>query len=255
MGAVRFVAVGDVMIDVVAEGTGHDARIAVSAGGSAVNAAMWAHALGAESTVVGRIGDDPGGRLIRSELESRGIRAELSVDTEAPTGTFLLAESLVSADRGANATFSPDHLPRLDADAVLVSGYLPRPSVEAALAAAEARWVALDAAQLAELPAGGNVLIANEDILRRIGIGPEGSAEPPYEVVVETRGRRGAVAVVSGSITSAEPPKQVDGDRPGTGDAFAAAFLVSLARGDSVGTGMASACALAAEAADGTYPE
>ncbi|HZR93104.1 MAG TPA: hypothetical protein VFA44_11950 [Gaiellaceae bacterium] len=45
----RFVAVGDLMLDVLVSGSGNGAEVAVSAGGSAANAAVWAAALGAEA--------------------------------------------------------------------------------------------------------------------------------------------------------------------------------------------------------------
>jgi len=44
MERVRFVAVGELLVDVVAEGAGHDARIRVAPGGSAFNAAVTAAA-------------------------------------------------------------------------------------------------------------------------------------------------------------------------------------------------------------------
>src|SRR5882672_10956182 len=112
--AVRFVAVGDVMVDVLVEGTGHDADIRLYAGGSAYNAAVWAWALGAEVTIVGRVGDDAPGRMIRAELERRGIHAELSVDENEPTGAFVTVDGEIRARRGANASFEPSWLPPLE---------------------------------------------------------------------------------------------------------------------------------------------
>lgn len=254
MKPVRFVAVGDVMVDVVAEGSGHDARIGVFAGGSASNAASWAAALGAQATVVGRVGDDAGGRMVRRELEANGVHVELSIDSEARTGTFLFVDGEVRAERGANATFAPEHLPTLDADAVLVSGYLPRETIEAALAQAEARWIALDAAQLKELPPGGNVLLANQAAANTLGIDTEAPQARSYECVVVTRGSRGAVASSKGSVAQALPPKSFAGNPPGVGDAFAAGLLVSLAQGCETEEALANACRVAADAADRLRP-
>ena len=59
--AVRFVAVGELLVDVLAEGVGHDARIRLRPAGSAFNAAAAAAAAGAEATVIGTVGDDPPG--------------------------------------------------------------------------------------------------------------------------------------------------------------------------------------------------
>src|SRR6478752_361709 len=93
--AVRFVAVGELLVDVLAEGAGHDARIRVAPAGSAFNAAVAAAAAGAEAIVIGTVGDDPAGRMILTELAERGVRAEVTV-ADGPTGTFLGAEGAVA---------------------------------------------------------------------------------------------------------------------------------------------------------------
>ena len=55
--AVRFVAVGELLVDVIAAGAGHGARIRVRPAGSAFNAAVAAVAAGADATVIGTVGD------------------------------------------------------------------------------------------------------------------------------------------------------------------------------------------------------
>src|SRR4051794_5477049 len=138
---VRFVAVGELLVDVLAEGEGHDARIRLAPAGSSFNAAVAAAAAGADAAVIGTVGDDPAGRMILTELAERGVHAEVTV-AEGPTGTFLLADGAVRVDRGVSHDLV---LPeRIEAHAVLVSGYVA--AAEAALAAARADWVALDAA-------------------------------------------------------------------------------------------------------------
>ena len=162
-GQVRFVAVGDLMVDVVVAGRGHDAIARLAPGGTAANAAAWAASLGAQATAVGSVGDDAGGRLLRAELVRSGVEPILVVDATNPTGTFVVADGELLVDRGANATFDPSVLPPLpEADAVLVSGYLPSATLGAALAHARADWVLLDAAALSTLPGGGNAVVANE---------------------------------------------------------------------------------------------
>src|SRR5712692_1782246 len=141
------------MIDVVVAGQGHDAVARLGPGGTAANAAVWAASLGAESAAVGAVGDDAGARFLRAELERRGVEARLAVDPAERTGTFVLADGRLHVDRGANAMLAPAALPPLaDADAVLVSGYLPPAALAAVLVDARAEWVMLDAAALAELP-------------------------------------------------------------------------------------------------------
>jgi len=256
----RFVAIGDVMLDVIAfGGSGHGARIRPQPGGSAANAAVWAAACGAEATVIGRVGDDAAGRMIHWELEAHGVRAALSIDPRAPTGTFLTVEDSIRADRGANAGFEPEHLPRsIEADAVLVSGYLPRATVEAALSRARAEWVALDAARVEALPQGGNAIVANEDEATAL----TGEAAHPavkalgerYRLACVTQGPLGAVAVLDGQVESAEAPPTEVVNPAGPGDALAAGLLVALLRGLALRDALVEGCRCGALAAGGPSP-
>jgi sugar/nucleoside kinase (ribokinase family) len=126
------VTVGDV-IDVrvdsrAEEGGDVHGRVLVRPGGSAANAAVWAAEVGARARVHGRIGSDVAGALLRDELISRGVEPALAIDPAADTGTMLVVheprERSMVADRGAGGRLSPQDLPgRLDAGAVLVSGY------------------------------------------------------------------------------------------------------------------------------------
>ncbi len=236
MSAVRFTAVGELLVDVVADGSGHDARIRLRPAGSAFNAAVAAAAAGADATVVGTVGDDAAGRMIVAELATHGVTAEVTV-ASGSTGTFLLASGEIRVDRGvAHDLVLPE---RIEADAVLVSGYVP--GAAEALARADAPWVALDAARLAELPAGGNVVLASEDWLG--GRDPERAARHLAEerrLSCVTLGARGAIAVMGDRVERAQP-KRAAADAPGAGDAFAGTLLVGLARGDDLAAALTEA--------------
>ncbi|MGE5273186.1 MAG: carbohydrate kinase family protein [Verrucomicrobiota bacterium] len=230
--AVRFVAVGELLVDVIAAGAGHGARIRVRPAGSAFNAAVAAVAAGADTIVVGTVGDDPAGRMILAELDARGVRTDVTV-AEGPTGTFLLADGEVRVDGGVGHDLV---LPeRIAADAVLVSGYVP--AAADALARADAAWVALDAARLSTLPPGGNAVIANEEAAQRLtGEAAEravGALAEGRRLACVTSGARGAVAVLDGRTEYARPGA-VAGDGPGSGDFFGATLLVALAQGDDL---------------------
>jgi sugar/nucleoside kinase (ribokinase family) len=256
MSAMTFLAVGDVMVDVTALGVGHGARISITPGGSAVNAAIWATIAGADATVVGRYGDDLGGRALRTELQERGVGGDLSVDFEVATGTFLVVDGEIRADRGANARFSPDDLPDvLEADVVLVSGYLPGPTVAAALERAKGAWVALAPAFLDPLPPGANAILVDDIEGRRItGAAPEEAARllgERFRLACVTRGADGAVAVLDGRLETVRP-EPVDGaGRVGAGDAFAAGLLVALTRGADLRDALEAGCSLGATVAAG----
>ena len=251
-----FVAVGDVMVDVTASGASHGAQISLAPGGSAVNAAIWATIAGADAMVVGRVGDDLSGRALRAELQERGVRTDLSIDLEAATGTFLVVDGEIRADRGANARFSPDDLPDvLEADVVLVSGYLPGPTVAAALERAKGAWVALAPAFLDPLPPGANAIHVDEIEGRRItGAAPEEAARllgERFRLACVTRGADGAVAVLGGRLETARPDPVNDAGRVGAGDAFAAGLLVALTRGADLRDALEAGCRLGATVAAG----
>jgi len=251
-----FLAVGDVMVDVTASGVGHAARISLSPGGSAVNAAIWAAVAGADATVVGRVGDDLGGRALRTALQERGVRSDLSVDPEAATGTFLVVDGEIRADRGANASFSPDDLPDpIDADAVLVSGYVPGPTVAKALERAEGTWLALAPAFLDPLPPGANAILVDEVEGRRItGAAPEEAVRllgERFRLACVTCGADGAVAMLDGRLETSRPEPVDNTGQVGAGDAFAAGLLVALSRGSGLRDALDAGCGLGATVAAG----
>ena len=225
----RFVAVGELLVDVVADGSGHDAQIRLSPAGSAFNAAVAAAAAGAEATALGTVGDDPGGRMIRAELARRGVTAEVTL-AEATTGRCLLAGGESRVDRGVSHDLV---LPeRIEADAVLVSGYVP--AAGEALARADAPWVALDAARLTALPPGGNAVFAS---------GPHHDVHRLAEgrrLAVVTFGARGAEAVLDGRLERVAPGRTT-ADAPGAGDVFAGTLLVALGRGEDLADALSEA--------------
>src|SRR5262249_9524777 len=147
-----FLAVGDVMLDVITAaepGGSVHGSVRVRGGGSALNASVWAAREGARAAVVGRIGADPAGTMVRAAREEAGVEAMLAVDPEAPTGTVVYArDGVVAADRGATARLVPGDLPeRLEARAVLVSGYAllhddTRDAARAAIERSRAGWTA-----------------------------------------------------------------------------------------------------------------
>jgi ribokinase len=230
-----FVAVGDVMLDIhlpAPQGARLHAPIAVRAGGSAVNAARAAARLGRRAVVVGRVGDDPAGRLIASELVRERIDALLEVDPSLPTGTTAYVGESVVADRGANVRLEAPELP--DARATLVSGYLPSPGP------------LLERAHgLRGFDTQGIAPPLEADVL----IGPrlELTGAP---VVCATHGADGATAAAGDEMVSVRPARILDRAPVGAGDAFAAAFLLALADGAGLETALRNGCSAAVGAAD-----
>jgi sugar/nucleoside kinase (ribokinase family) len=245
--AVLFVAAGDVLVDVSASGTGHHAHVRLVPGGTATNAALEAARAGADAAVLGRIGDDPAGRMVQSELERAGIETSLSVDPELATGTFLLVDGEIRVDRGANAGLRPTHLPEaLEGDVTLVSGHLDLDTVTAALERSRASWNALALARLDRLPDGGNAVFVDDVEARRLtGASPQEAARllgERYRLACVTLGVEGAIGVLDGVVERAHPASVVAEVGFGAGDAFAAAVLVALASGSRLPEALAAGC-------------
>lgn len=207
----RIACVGEVMLDVFVATGGRHGEIRVRAGGTPVNAAL---AIGPGAVVVGRVGDDEAAAAIRHGL--RAVELRLDVDIELPTGTFVeLADGTVFADRGANAALALDDVLPLDADAVLLSGYVDLPVLEHV----EARWRAfLCTPTTRAVPSAANVVFANDDEAERLDLG-----EP--EILVVTHGAAGATVHRHGTATHVEPTGDTG---TGAGDAFAGRFLRTL---------------------------
>src|SRR5919109_4285175 len=149
------------MVDVVsgelpAAGARVHTDVVVRAGGSAVNAARCAVELGASATVVGRVGADAAGELVRHSLLDAGIAAHLARDEALPTGVAIALGSGqgagIVAARGANARLAETDIPDpIDGDALLVSGFALFQEGSAAAARAGLRrfrgqWSAIDLA-------------------------------------------------------------------------------------------------------------
>jgi len=115
------IVVGDAAMDVVArhhtaiEHAGDSrADITLAVGGAGANTAAWLAALGVDTVLVGRVGDDMAGRQVRSELEAIGVRCAFATDPTAPTCCVVVlvdseGQRSMLADRGANARLAgPD---------------------------------------------------------------------------------------------------------------------------------------------------
>lgn len=117
----RFVVIGDVMADIVAQvssspirGTDVAASIRMHGGGAAANAAAWLASRGCEVTLVARVGDDDLGRSAQQRLTGLGVTTNFAVDAQEPTGSCIVivetdGERTMLPDAGAN-----DHLAAAD---------------------------------------------------------------------------------------------------------------------------------------------
>jgi len=203
-------------------------------------------------------------------LTASGVEAQLARDTDLPTGAVvaLRGESTsIVADRGANARFSPADVPDpLEGDAVLISGFalFQSGSGDAARGALErftGDWAAVDlaapglaaGADLDQVAEHANVLFATAEEAKSVtGAAPDEAARAlasRFSIVCVKLGDEGAVVAQGDRLHRHDATPVVRTSPFGSGDAFAAAFLVSLARGDSVARALEAACDAGARAA------
>jgi ribokinase len=270
---VDLICVGDVMLDVrvdageLARGGDVHGRVALQPGGTSANAAVWAAASGARTRVHGRVGRDVAGRLLRTELEARGVEAALVDDGDAPSGTMLVVfeagERSMVADRGANARLEPSDLPSiLESGAILVSGYLllqdgaQEAGVEA-IRRSRAEWIGVEAAswpiverigrdRFHELAAGASAVFANAREAEALtGMEPAQAVRAlgeRYRVACVKRGAAGALMVLDGALHEAAVDAIDDPDPTGAGDAFDGVLLAALGRGTEPEDALRLAC-------------
>jgi sugar/nucleoside kinase (ribokinase family) len=247
----RLVVLGDLMVDVVAQvsnelarGSDTPARISVRGGGSAANVAAWAAVLGADVTLVCRVGDDERGRAAVAELRGVDVRAE--VDPARATGTCVVlvepgGERTMLPDPGANDAPLPeipvgDHL-HVVGYALLRAG--PRASALAAIARAReagmtvsvdpSSWALLRPDAIPEV----DLLLPNEEEAELV------TGEMVVKLVA--RGARwGDVEVPAPAVAVV--------DTTGAGDAFAAGFLSAWKGGAGRREALEAGCRVAARA-------
>jgi ribokinase len=243
---------GDVLLDVVvrldeplALGADAEAVTKSGAGGQAANVAAWAVALGASGRCIAKRGDDPAGRLVANELESRGVDLVGPVGERNGIVVSLVGEDgerTMASDRGVAPELRPDDLDPawLACDCLHIAGYslLAAPIDAAAFRAAElaranGARISVDLSAWTRIREYGperfrsqveslepDVVFANEAEWEIVG-----AAYSLAPTAVVKRGSRGVLVLGEERV---EVPAQASEvvDATGAGDALAAGFLV-----------------------------
>ena len=225
---------------------------ATHAGGKGLNQAVASARAGAQTTMIGALGDDDAGRTLREVMGDAGINAQLVRVSSEPTGQAMIAvdpsaENSIIVAAGANASLASltdaDVAALHAAAVVLMQLEVPMQTVtDAALTAREAgSAVMLNAAPAQELSdaliASLDYLIVNEHEAKVISAIDELDAaitalalRVPRLVV--TLGADGSQLWEGGALTATVPARRVTAvDTTGAGDTFCGAFAAAISEG------------------------
>jgi sugar/nucleoside kinase (ribokinase family) len=256
----RLLVVGDIAWDIFIRPEGGLVRgsdvlgsVDVMPGGAAANVAVWAKRLGAEVSLLGKVGDDTLGALMLAHLRSEGVdRRVITVPGAESTRVGIVVapdgEHSFVIDHTKVLRFDARDVPVsvLDtADAVFFNGYdifLARSTsfLEPLLKEARARRmpIAFDPSSFTLIEAYGadrllagagrlDVLLANDAEVESLRGGrPIGTLAAAGTLVVVKRGPGGASAHTIDAEWSVGAESVSVVDTTGAGDAFDAAFLV-----------------------------
>lgn len=224
-------------------------------GGKGANQALAAKRLGADVSIVARVGDDAAADEALALLSSGEVElAACGRDTDAPTGIALIAvapsgENQIVVAPGANRRLRPEMLDLPTADALICQLEVP---VDTLLHAAKlfegffcinlapALDVPLDLIQRADL------VVVNETEAAYFG----DSLAACDGLLATTYGSEGAVLKKGGETLAESKPPPVDAvDTTGAGDTFTAALTVAIVEGQEPAAALRFACAAGAAAA------
>lgn len=246
--------------------------VLVASGGKGANQAVALARLGAQVSLVARVGTDIFGDQTMVNLSREGVEMRHVVrDRHRPSGVALITvdargENIITVAPGANSALSPADVEAAEeaiasASALIVQMEIPPETVAAAV---DAAWrlgvrVVLNPAPARPLPEAllrkVELLVPNESELRFLaGVDDDATVEKAARAllargcgaVVVTLGAQGALLVTSSGSARVPAFKVKAVDAVGAGDAFVAALAYAVCSGKDLEAATTFACAAAA---------
>ncbi len=231
-------------------------------GGKGANQAYCSARLGAEVTMIGRVGDDAFGEQLVTNLKKINVNTHnIICNAEASTGIAMIivdksGQNSIVVSQGANKCIVPSDISHVEkefqsANLILLQLEIPLPAVIEAAQLAKKYGVKVilnpaPAQKLSdELLSLTDILVLNETeaaILSECNVDTDNGAKQAaaklhqcgVKNIIMTRGSRGALLMTENKIVDfpAFPIQAVD--TTGAGDAFVGSLAVAIAEGKSI---------------------
>ena len=254
--------IGSVNLDIVAKAarlpapgeTVTGAELFRYPGGKGANQALAASRLGADVTLIARVGEDGAADEALALLRDGGVELTQCVALEGiPTGTALIAvapsgENQIVVAPGANRHLAPNDVDVPVTDALICQLEVPVDTV-AKVASEFTGFLSVNLAPAARIDVSvlqrADLVIVNETESAWYGESLRACAG----MVATTRGAGRATLEQNGTlIAEAQPPVVKSIDATGAGDTFTAALTVALVEGQEPQDALEFACAAGAVA-------
>lgn len=279
----KILCIGDLALDVISQlkepinyGNDTASRISSHPGGQAANVATWITRTRSKAQLVARVGNDPVGFALISDLDKYGVEHMNLMHSGRPTGVVVIlvdsnGERTMFPDNGANADLEVSDLPPLDdVDGVYVSGYalLDFRSREAVLSMIAKIKAAGKPIYFDPTTTGAMKIVSRDEVLswvklmdgillnseEALYLGDANDVETAEKnltaytpLVVIKLGSRGAMAVHKDIIAKVSAVTTNVVDTTGAGDSFAAGFIPKWLETNDLEAALSAGTALAAK--------